>query len=521
MSGSEGSDHEAQRSSSGGGEEDGTPAGIPAPGSQEARADGGQDGASAVDTSEGDRPAIGPKLYSSGSWDRDVANDDALDPVRKPPWRDYSRIIHSASFRRLQGKTQVFPVHESDFFRNRLTHSLEVAQIAEGIAQRLNATPSFEADPINERACMNAALIHDLGHPPFGHNGERALDDAMRAYGGFEGNAQTIRIIARLEKKFLRQPASSDDVDYCDEDSRAGLGLTYRTILSALKYDRVIPHTRGEQEKLVKGYYATEKNIIDRAKFAVDPEWTDRHSFKTIECSIMDIADDIAYSTYDLEDCLKAGFLSPAEILATDQGLFDRVAEEANKSLKNKIDGQAAVRIFSEVFSQVFDSFKSSAEFSIETFVDVYRLSRSMSEDGYVRTALSSTLVHDAISWVKVDYNEDAPWLSKAYLPEERLAIVEVLKHFTYLKTIHSARVKVGEYRGYEVITKIFEALAEAKGNLLMPEDLKASHKTFEHNASARNRAICDFIAGMTDRYALEFYARLHSDDPQSIFKPI
>ncbi|MER9700605.1 dNTP triphosphohydrolase [Mesorhizobium sp. M0133] len=114
--------------------------------------------------------------------------------------RDYGRIIHSASFRRQQGKTQVFPGHESDFFRNRLTHSLEVAQIAEGIADRINHVYCLDSGgyKIDGRLCAAAGLVHDIGHPPFGHNGERALDAAMWEYGGFEGNAQTLRILSRL-----------------------------------------------------------------------------------------------------------------------------------------------------------------------------------------------------------------------------------------------------------------------------------------------------------------------------------
>jgi dGTPase len=112
-------------------------------------------------------------------------------------------------FRRLQGKTQLFPGHESDFFRNRLTHSLEVAQVAESIAYKINDEhPYFKEHRLEPRVCFTAALVHDIGHPPFGHNGEHALDDKMKSYGGFEGNAQTIRVISRLEKKRRLNPTS-------------------------------------------------------------------------------------------------------------------------------------------------------------------------------------------------------------------------------------------------------------------------------------------------------------------------
>jgi len=130
--------------------------------------------------------------------------------------RDYGRLLHSPAFRRLQGKTQLFPGHESDFFRNRLTHSLEVAQVAKGIASQINdSEPTFQKDPIDTDLVEFAALAHDLGHPPFGHNGEAALDDCMKEFGGFEGNAQTLRLLAAVEKKVLKDARGRENGDYC------------------------------------------------------------------------------------------------------------------------------------------------------------------------------------------------------------------------------------------------------------------------------------------------------------------
>ena len=219
---------------------------------------------------------------------------------RRPARRDYARLIHCPAFRRLQGKTQLFPGVESDFFRNRLTHSLEVAQIAKSIALKLNCdSPYFQRHPLDLDLVETAALAHDLGHPPFGHNGEEALDSCMRRAGGFEGNAQTLRILARLEKKKPAAIASK-------VDERVGLDLTCRTLASVLKYDRHIPFERTD-DGVVKGYYDSERELVERIKKAVlgrrvAPDGT----FKTIECGIMDLADDIAYSTYDLEDAFKA-----------------------------------------------------------------------------------------------------------------------------------------------------------------------------------------------------------------------
>jgi dGTPase len=146
-------------------------------------------------------------LYSSGDWRRQISvrKTGGKEPYRMPWRRDYARLIHCPSFRRLQGKTQVFPGKESDFFRNRLTHSLEVAQIAKSIAIRLNhRSKFFRDDENNVNPVELAGLAHDLGHPPFGHNGEAALDECMQDCGGFEGNAQTFRILSRLEKKELK-----------------------------------------------------------------------------------------------------------------------------------------------------------------------------------------------------------------------------------------------------------------------------------------------------------------------------
>lgn len=173
-------------------------------------------------------------LYSKNDYERAKHEDEPDAKFGRSGFRrDYGRLLHSPSFRRLQGKTQLFPGHESDFFRNRLTHSLEVAQVAKGIALKLNASYTcFQKSPINTDLVELAALAHDLGHPPFGHNGERALDDCMKQYGGFEGNAQTLRLLSRIEKKVFDEPAVKDALDMCGisadgRDRRRGLNLTY------------------------------------------------------------------------------------------------------------------------------------------------------------------------------------------------------------------------------------------------------------------------------------------------------
>ncbi|MEQ8953720.1 MAG: dNTP triphosphohydrolase, partial [Gammaproteobacteria bacterium] len=268
-----------------------------------------------------------------------------MEIYRTPARRDFARLIHCPAYRRLQGKTQLFPSHESDFFRNRLTHSQEVAQIAKSIAIRLNSTESFlRSKPmkIDLDLVEFAALAHDIGHPPFGHNGEQILDELMLSYGGFEGNAQTLRILSKLEKKATYNFPAISNIPVCFDakerkDLRCGLNLSYRTLASIIKYDNIIPRTKGERVKNssdgepVKGIYLDEEELLDRIKTHVG---YNGKNFKTIECHIMDIADDIAYSTYDIEDSMKAGFLTPLKILSMPDSFKERVA----KRVKGKMD---------------------------------------------------------------------------------------------------------------------------------------------------------------------------------------
>ncbi len=469
-------------------------------------------------------------MYWPGDYERQVKTTDEKGREWRPEFtRDYGRIIHSASFRRQQGKTQVFPGHESDFFRNRLTHSLEVAQIAEGIADRLNSDFKKELGEhrIDGRLCASAALVHDVGHPPFGHNGERALDDKMKEYGGFEGNAQTLRILARLDKKArYAEPVDGDD--------RAGMDLCFRTLAAILKYDHIIPLIRKTGDDLEKGYYASEKTIVDEIKKKVlrgkpTPEEGD---FKTIECAIMDIADDIAYSVYDLEDSLKAGFLTPAIILSSDEKLLEEVAKKVTKQLKKDaekrgveidtvVDQAQILATFVKMFGGMIPDRSGDEGDPVLSFIRATTGSNALASDGYLRTKLSSDLVHEFICGVEFELNPDVPALSKVWLKNEVKLKVEVLKQYTYMATIDSPLVKLGEFRGTELVSDIFDALHAEKGYLLMPSDVRERFLKAGEDKGLRARTVCDFVAGMTDRYAMEFWARLRSDGAESMFKPI
>lgn len=448
----------------------------------------------------------------------------SIDPGRTDFRRDYGRLLHSPAFRRLQGKTQLFPGHESDFFRNRLTHSLEVAQVAKGIAQQINESyPTFVRQPINTDLVEFAALAHDLGHPPFGHNGERALDDCMKKYGGFEGNAQTLRLLTAIEKKVLKRSSGNVNDDYCGVtaegvDIRAGLNLTFRSMAAVLKYDKKIPTNRAKSAKLCKGYYHSESSIVRAIKKNVG-EPPPGVTFKTIECQIMDLADDISYSTYDLEDAMKAGFSHPLGIrskLLTDKDLVTRILKKVRIEIPDTT--------FKDVFRTLNTLFTldSAEKDQWENTDGIFELVHSnlIASQGYLRASFTSSLVKKFLKGISVRVpTRGKECFAQVSLDRNTRLEIEALKHLNYELMIMSPRLKVVEYRGYDLIKTIFKTLDSKNGFLLLPEDYRSMYTRLK-SIPARKRLICDFVAGMTDRYAAEFYGRLR-ESGASIFKPI
>jgi dGTPase len=433
-------------------------------------------------------------------------------PFRSAYRQDYGRLIHSPAFRRLQNKTQLYPGQESDFFRNRLTHSIEVSNVAVGIVEKLNATEdalNLESDKIDADLVAFAGLAHDLGHPPFGHNGEKALDDLMKAFGGFEGNAQTLRILTRIEKK-----AGDSESPLADEFGRLGLDLTFRSLASILKYDNKIPSVRGRDEPLCKGYYGSEELLVKTVVKHVSGGMRRSGKFKTIECSIMDLADDIAYSTYDLEDTLKSGFLTPIDLIA-----LVRKDSALRRTVKEKVlrasDGRNIDFDIQEYLEEIFFEGGVAEVYPL----DAVAISNGYCRDGYTRAELTSWLVGSGVSSVVYEHDSHCPVLSRVRLTDSALIGVEILKNLNYELTIRSPRLAVVQHRGYDVVKSIFEALFVNKyGFELLPSDYRDLFDQARSDTS-KARVICDFIAGMTDRYAVEFYSRLYDGD-ESIFKP-
>jgi dGTPase len=462
-------------------------------------------------------------MYVPSDWQRRKPVTSSED-YRSEARRDAARLIHCAAFRRLQGKTQLFPGIESDFFRNRLTHSLEVGQIAKSIAYRLNGTEEFLKPPemkIDPDLAELAGWCHDLGHPPFGHNGETALDELLREHGGgFEGNAQTLRILGTLEKRDYtgNHPSGISD----EKDTRLGLNLAARTLAAILKYDQKIPRDEADRQKpdsVMKGYYSDDEELVAWMKSNVLTGRTSTSPFKTVECQIMDLADDIAYSTYDLEDALHAEFLNPLDIIAAPKEVIEAVASRVAKSIGETFTASDVLDVLKVIFGDFGANDEGGQEEgALAAIIEAHAASRNLATDGYLRVRFTSELIGRYIQAVTFKPDESVPALSKIELKPTIRAQVEVLKNLSYVRLIMKPRLKLAEYRGELILKEMFTTLKEEKGSLL-PDDFRAVYDRLP--ASKRDRVICDFIAGMTDRYASEFHGRLRSESPQSIFKPI
>ncbi|GFE78213.1 deoxyguanosinetriphosphate triphosphohydrolase-like protein [Steroidobacter agaridevorans] len=468
-----------------------------------------------------------PELYTasditriSGAAGADATREHGRSPFRK----DYGRLLHAPSFRRLQGKTQLFPGTESDFFRNRLTHSLEVAQIAGGIAQRLNASNAQDYQ-IDLDLVQFAGLAHDLGHPPFGHNGERALDELMREFGGFESNAQTLHILAQVERKIVldRDGVRRDD---------CGLDLCYRTLASILKYDHAIAFVRPAEADIDKGYYASEASLVETVKVALSQGHSGQ--FKTLECQLMELADDIAYSTYDLEDSMHAGFVTPLTLidsLINDEGICATVLRKTNRSLlQNSYESvsfaelcEAAAGIFGDTgFGNGCSGAPDASELLKAALAGVqcFTVDRNLSTNGKWRTRFTAERIGELIGSVEFVCNESHPAFSTVRLTRDALIQVEILKHLNFELVIRSPRLAVVEYRGKDIVRDIFKALHGSNGSLL-PNDWKGRYRLATNvSGAAACRVICDFVAGMTDRYAVEFHSAI-AGEGASIFRPL
>jgi dGTPase len=401
--------------------------------------------------------------------------------VRDAYDHDKGRVIHSAAFRRLQGKTQVMATGEGDFHRTRLTHSIECGQIGEGLLIRIRAD-SAVSDGIKawlppSPLMMAACHAHDLGHPPYGHSGEETLNACMAGSGGFEGNGQTLRVLNRLEK--YRRPG-------------IGLNPTRRLNLAVLKYPapysicaRAFAETgRDADERPPKCYLDSEQDIVD---WALEPfSYADRDTlpaldrngrpvFRTLDCSLMECADDIAYAVHDLEDAIARGLIrrdtfEAYAAKAPDLPDFDALAEIG---LGYDRDGLADA-----LFSRSSYDRKQAISALVNLLVTNAAL---MERDVFEHPLLRQT----------IDFRGPAKDL------------VRFLKTFVFQTVINSASVRQLRRKGNVVVTSLFDELLHdptmipegAREDLLSDDPLK--------------RQVCDYIAGMTDAYAQRLYRRM------------
>lgn len=423
---------------------------------------------------------------------------------------DYGRIVHSASFRRLQGKTQILNLGDSDFYRNRLTHSIEVAQVAGGIARQLQKDfAEHVAAPWIPDLTMIQAIgaTHDLGHPPFGHGGEVALHYGMREDGGFEGNGQTLRILSRLEK-------------FSESN---GANLSRRSLLGVLKYPAPMGAVRSADEKLQprllsdtsvvhlidrkacrppKCYLDTEVDVVE---WLLDPvPQADRDLFtswepidadhgktqhKTFDCSIMDLADDIAFGVHDLEDGLAMGLMGADDI-------------------RSMIPEDSCVS-----FLEYLQSREDFGNNIYEGFI------RVLTSDQRTRKRNIGRMVTHLITSVQIQTvgGFETPLLRyRADLPERQRTFLKALKRAVKVKVIRSASVQHLEFKGQNMVVAVFEALATDPKSLL-PESTRARYEASDDPM----RVICDHIAGMTDGFLLRTYDRLFSPRMGSVFDQI
>ncbi|MGI9085468.1 MAG: deoxyguanosinetriphosphate triphosphohydrolase [Aeromicrobium sp.] len=377
-------------------------------------------------------------------------------PGRTPFARDRARVVHSSALRRLSAKTQVLGAGSDDFIRNRLTHSLEVAQVARELGASLGCDPDI---------VDSAALAHDLGHPPFGHNGEVALDEVATLCGGFEGNAQTLRLLSRLEAKTFAADGRS-----------VGLNLTRATLAACVKY----PWLRGDApdggEKF--GVYTDDVEMFDWVR--ADAEL--RH--RPIEAQVMDLSDDIAYSVHDIEDGVVGGWFT-LELATLDASSVSAVARDWYDA------GLDEGRL-----SSALERLEAMPEWPREP-LDPSRASRALLKSltsaliGRFVTAARSATVQRWGSGPLVRYDAD---LEVPEATRDEITVLKAVAAHYVMRSDHRAR-HLGSQR--DLLQNLVKVLVASEGSELEP-DIRADHDA-AHDDAGRLRAVVDQVASLTD----------------------
>jgi len=346
--------------------------------------------------------------------------------LRSPYQRDRDRIVHSTAFRRLKHKTQVFVNTTDDHYRTRITHSLEVAQIARTLAKYFK---------LNEDLCETLSLAHDLGHTPFGHAGEEALNDCMKKYGGFDHNIQTIRIVTLLENKYY---------------NFKGLNLTFETLDGLIKHNGAVYNLNKFNNILGKNFFKKKINF---------------QNSPSLEAQVASISDDIAYNSHDLEDGLRAQLFKLKDLknIPVLNSILKKHDRKFKKFSQDLILRQIIRDIINEMVKDIiFNTTKNIKKNNIKNINDVYK-----SKHPIVCFSEKMNLFDISI---------------KRFLKEKMYYHKSVLQKTAY---------------GKKIIKGLFLKIKKNPKKYLNIKNIKKSDV---------DRSICDFIAGMTDRFAINLY---------------
>ncbi len=347
--------------------------------------------------------------------------------------RDRDRIIHAAAFRRLEYKTQVFVNHEGDLFRTRLTHSIEVAQIARSIARALR---------LNEDLTEAIALAHDLGHTPFGHAGQDALNECMRAYGGFEHNLQSLRVVDKLEEKYADFP---------------GLNLSFETREGILKH-------------------CSAKNAA--ALGDIGARFLNKQQ-PGLEAQLTNLADEIAYNSHDVDDGLRAGLIDIEQLRAI--ALFNDQYEE----VRQRYPGLSQRRVIHEVVRRLINC----------QVIDLVQTSGALLRQ-HAPDDLEAVRTHPG---ALIDFSSE---MRERNLELKRFLRSELYRHYR----VHRMSVKA-----LRVIRELFEAFFTDSRLLPREAQQQVAELRARDGESGQARAVADYIAGMTDRYAIKEHQRVYN----------
>ena len=377
---------------------------------------------------------------------------EAISTFRTAFQRDRDRIIHSSAFRRLKHKTQVFVEHEGDYYRTRLTHSIEVAQVARTVAGALG---------LNEELAEAVALAHDLGHPPFGHTGEDALHVLMKPYGGFDHNAQAIRIVTKLERH------------YADFD---GLNLTWETLEGLAKHNGPVlgPQASGSHAVAdgAEMPYAL-KEFNDQYDLELD-------TFASAEAQVAAFADDVAYNHHDLHDGLRAGLFTEEDLMELP------VTGPAFEEVDRLYPGLEPMRRRHEALRRVFGV---------------------MVEDVI-------SIAENRLAGAGAQSSDDIRHLGQPMIRFSKKLYMELkaIKGFLFQRMYRAPSVMEERARVTKVIEELFPLYL--KQPELLPDTWR-SDVSMASDETALARVVLDYVAGMTDRFALLEHARLISGESQ------